>query len=321
MKESDLIAPLGIMTLLSALKGRQNKMDAETAYANEVERLNALALQSQEETEDASAETDDSGIDMSANKKLTFSDNISELGGDLFSSILGAAFMPGGLIGKGLAFTMGMNAATAFGNETIQDMVEVIDPDGVAKTVPPKKEGEFSLFGLTDFYRDAAGDDGKLNFMPNVLAPGGQSPYLGFEDGGRVHLKGGGMDASKSDFGKSKKDTTKDTKSKEDTDNDNKGNKPSQSPNVGISTISAPFDAMSLPGLNTPTLGPMGTVATAMNPRGLYGDEEDSSPLGSLGKFNIGDVSINVDPFGATQLGVSAPIGSVYGLKNLFGYK
>ena len=45
MKESDLIAPMGIMTLLAALKGRQNKTDAETAYANEVERLNELALQ------------------------------------------------------------------------------------------------------------------------------------------------------------------------------------------------------------------------------------------------------------------------------------
>ena len=54
MRESDLIAPLGLATLFAALKGRQNKMDSQTAYANEVERLNELALQSQEETEDIS---------------------------------------------------------------------------------------------------------------------------------------------------------------------------------------------------------------------------------------------------------------------------
>ena len=123
---------------------------------------------------------------MSANKKLTFSDNISELGGDLFNSILGAAFMPGGLVGKGLALTVGMNAATGFGNETIQDMVEVIDPDGVTKTVPPKGDGPEFLEGIMNFYRDMAGEDGKLEMTPNFLAPGGQSPYIGYKDGGLV---------------------------------------------------------------------------------------------------------------------------------------
>lgn len=181
MRESDFLAPLGIMTLLASLKGLQNRENAQTAYANEVERLNELALQSQEETEEISPETD-------ANEKLSFSNNLQEMGSDAFNSLIGAAFMPGGLIGKGLAFSMGMNAATGFGNETIQDMVEVLDPEDITKTVPPKKEGEFSLFGLTDFYRDMAGDDGKLNFMPNVLAPGGQSPYLGYKDGGLINL-------------------------------------------------------------------------------------------------------------------------------------
>ena len=51
MRESDFIAPLGIMTLLASLKGLQNRQDAQTAYANEVERLNQLALQSQEDEE------------------------------------------------------------------------------------------------------------------------------------------------------------------------------------------------------------------------------------------------------------------------------
>ena len=180
MRESDLIAPLGLATLFAALKGRQNKIDSQTAYANEVERLNELALQSQEETEDISPEPEE--------QKLTSSDLLSEAGSDLFNSAIFSAFMPGGLLGKGLAFTTGMNAATGFGNETIQDMVEVLDPEDITKTVPPKKEGEFSLFGLTDLYRDMAGDDGKLNFMPNVLAPGGQSPYLGYKDGGLVTL-------------------------------------------------------------------------------------------------------------------------------------
>ena len=180
MRESDLIAPLGLATLFAALKGRQNKMDSQTAYANEVERLNELALQSQEETEDISPEPEE--------QKLTSSDLLSEVGSDLFNSAIFSAFMPGGLIGKGLAFTTGMNIATGFGNETIQDMVEVIDPEGVTKTVPPRGDGPEWLEGIMDFYRGMAGDDGKLEMMPNVLAPGVQSPYLGYKDGGLVTL-------------------------------------------------------------------------------------------------------------------------------------
>ena len=180
MRESDLIAPLGLATLFAALKGRQNKMDSQTAYANEVERLNELALQSQEETEDISPEPEE--------QKLTSSDLLSEVGSDLFNSAIFSAFIPGGLLGKGLAFTTGMNVATGFGNETIQDMVEVIDPEGVTKTVPPRGDGPEWLEGIMDFYRGMAGDDGKLEMMPNVLAPGGQSPYLGYKDGGLVTL-------------------------------------------------------------------------------------------------------------------------------------
>ena len=180
MRESDLIAPLGLATLFAALKGRQNKMDSQTAYANEVERLNELALQSQEETEDISPEPEE--------QKLTSSDLLSEVGSDLFNSAIFSAFMPGGLLGKGLAFTTGMNVATGFGNETIQDMVEVIDPEGVTKTVPPRGDGPEWLEGIMDFYRGMAGDDGKLEMMRNVLAPGGQSPYLGYKDGGLVTL-------------------------------------------------------------------------------------------------------------------------------------
>ena len=180
MRESDLIAPLGLATLFAALKGRQNKMDSQTAYANEVERLNELALQSQEETEDISPEPEE--------QKLTSSDLLSETGSDLFNSAIFSAFMPGGLLGKGLAFTTGMNVATGFGNESIQDMVEVIDPEGVTKTVPPRGDGPEWLEGIMDFYRGMAGDDGKLEMMPNVLAPGGPSPYLGYKDGGLVTL-------------------------------------------------------------------------------------------------------------------------------------
>ena len=161
MRESDLIAPLGLATLFAALKGRQNKMDSQTAYANEVERLNELALQSQEETEDISPEPEE--------QKLTSSDLLSEVGSDLFNSAIFSAFMPGGLLGKGLAFTTGMNVATGFGNETIQDMVEVIDPEGVTKTVPPRGDGPEWLEGIMDFYRGMAGDDGKLEMMPLSL--------------------------------------------------------------------------------------------------------------------------------------------------------
>lgn len=311
MRESDFIAPLGIAAILAGLKGVQNRENA--AYAEEVERLNELALQSQEETEDVSPDE---------NEKLTFSDNLSEMGSDAFNSLIGAAFTPGGLIGKGLAFTMGMNAATGFGNETIQDMVEVLDPEDIAKTVPPKKEGEFSLFGLTDLYRDMAGDDGKLNFMPNVLAPGGQSPYLGYKDGGRIHLKGGGMDASKSDFGKSKNnDNTKNKDDKDDTKN---------KPDTGPGSLTTPSPSFGPLGI-TPTPGELDPLGpTGMAPLGFMSaamDDEDStspsfgpSALGNFG-FNIGDVSVNVNPFGSTQLGMTAPLGSIPGIRDLFGYK
>ena len=65
---------------------------------------------------------------------------------------------------------------------------KVIDPEGVTKTVPPRGDGPEWLEGIMDFYRGMAGDDGKLEMMPNVLAPGGQSPYLGYKDGGLVTL-------------------------------------------------------------------------------------------------------------------------------------
>lgn len=311
MRESDLLAPLGIMTLLASLKGLQNRQDAQTAYANEVERLNELALQSQEETEDIVPEE---------KQQISYSDNLSEMGSDAFNSLIGAAFMPGGLFGKGLAFSMGMNAATGFGNETIQDMVEVLDPEDITKTVPPKKEGEFSLFGLTDLYRDMAGDDGELNFMPNVLAPGGQSPYLGYKDGGRIHLKGGGMDASKSDFGKSKNKDKDDTKNNDNTKKkDDTKNKPATGPTGNLTTTSPSF--MGPLGMTPGEVDPLGP--TGMSPMGFMAaamDDEDSSPLGSLG-FNIGDVSVNVNPFGPTQIGMTAPLGSIPGIGGLFGYK
>ncbi len=310
MRESDFLAPLGILTLLASLKGLQNRQDAQTAYANEVERLNELALQSQEETEDIVPEE---------KQQISYSDNLSEMGSDAFNSLIGAAFMPGGLFGKGLAFSMGMNAATGFGNETIQDMVEVLDPEDITKTVPPKKEGEFSLFGLTDLYRDMAGDDGELNFMPNVLAPGGQSPYLGYKDGGRIHLKGGGMDASKSDFGKSKNKDKDDTKNNDNTKNkDDTKNKPATGPTGSLTATSPSFGPL---GITPGELDPFGP--TGMAPLGFMSaamDDEDSSPLGSLG-FNIGDVSVNVNPFGPTQMSVTAPLSSVPGIGNLFGYK
>ena len=182
MRESDFIAPLGLATLFAALKGRQNKMDSQTAYANEVERLNELALQSQEETEDISPEPEEQ------KQELTSSDLLSETGSDLFNSAIFSAFMPGGLLGKGLAFNTGMYVATGGGNETIQDMVDVIDPEGLSRTVPPRGDGPEFFEGVMDFYRDMAGDDGKLELVPNFFAPGGQSPYLGYKDGGLVTL-------------------------------------------------------------------------------------------------------------------------------------
>jgi len=182
MRESDFIAPLGLATLFAALKGRQNKMDSQTAYANEVERLNELALQSQEETEDISPEPEEQ------KQELTSSDLLSETGSDLFNSAIFSAFMPGGLLGKGLAFNTGMYVATGGGNETIQNMVDVIDPEGVSRTVPPRGDGPEFLEGIMDFYRGMADDDGKLELVPNFFAPGGQSPYLGYKDGGLVTL-------------------------------------------------------------------------------------------------------------------------------------
>ena len=50
MRESDLIVPLGIAGILAGLKGVQNRQ------MSEVERLNQIALQSQEEEEDKSPE-------------------------------------------------------------------------------------------------------------------------------------------------------------------------------------------------------------------------------------------------------------------------
>ena len=408
MKESDIIAPLGIMTLLAALKGRQNKTDAETAYANEVERLNKLALQSQEETEDTGPETDEGGFSFNNlfSDFTSVDEDIGEVGshpitnqslGEAISArtTMGLALTPllkrivlGGGMNMPKKIALAIPEVLRFGGKliapeataAIEEKIgagynEYIDPfvqsyiSPVTDAIGEKKAEIIAAQDVEDeIFRQSLIDQGA---DPNSLyfddaVKGGfrdvddlaayeemiQSPFadfddyyadggrvgllglLGYEDGGRVHLRGGGMDASQKDFGKSKKDKTKDTKSKDtDTDNDNKGNKPSQSPNVGDVAPTGPFGAITPMNNFDPSafgqLGPMGTMAMAMNPAinpainsGLM-DEEDSSPFGAtqLGKFNIGDVSVSVDPFGATQLGVTAPIGSVYGLKNLFGYK
>ena len=176
MRESDIIAPLGLMSIMGMLAG-----DKKSNLLQE-----QIETYQKEQEEAKNKKEEEVPVVEEQNQELTSSDLLSETGSDVFNSILGSAFMPGGLIGKGLAFTTGMNLATGFGNETIQDMVEVIDPEGVTKTVPPEGDGPGFLEGIMDFYRDMAGDDGQLELTPNFLAPGGQSPYIGYKDGGLV---------------------------------------------------------------------------------------------------------------------------------------
>lgn len=116
---------------------------------------------------------------------------LSNLSSDAANSALLGLFSPGGLFGKLGTASMGMNYASDFGNEYIQDVVDMADPEGTIRTVPSEEEEPFDFFGLMDFYRDAAGEDEKLNMVPNFMGTS-ESPYVGYEHGGRVHKGFGG---------------------------------------------------------------------------------------------------------------------------------
>tara|TARA_B100000123_G_scaffold213935_1_gene162562 strand:- start:1267 stop:2310 length:1044 start_codon:yes stop_codon:yes gene_type:complete len=346
MRESDLIVPLGIAGILAGLKGVQNRQ------MSEVERLNQIALQSQEEEEDKSPEpeiTDRTVFDEEGNPvgekgsgglfdfsgyhdpihnlitigddPESFSNNLSDfligteapvydetgtlISGDPNSNIFNTAGalgylpmmrlgIPGAILGGA---GMGYSALSSFAPEFTQQYID--QPVGKAYEYSKDRLGDF-FSGVGDSYND---------FMN----------YEGYKDGGRIHLKGGGMDASKSDFGKSKNKDKDDTKNNDNTKNkDDTKNKPATGPTGSPTTTMGPL------GVTPGEVNPLGP--TGMAPLGFGGfmsaamDDEDSSPLGSLG-FNIGDVSVNVNPFGSTQIGMTAPLGSIPGIGGLFGYK
>jgi|TARA_B100000123_G_scaffold202000_1_gene151946 hypothetical protein len=136
MRESDFLAPLGIVTLLASLKGLQNRQDAQTAYANEVERLNQLALESQEETEDISPEPQTS---FSSNLENYFSPGIqdSELKetSDNLSSMfnLGPEFFGVNVMQALFPQLMLADQTTQGGLEELDNLVEMgADPMGSA---------------------------------------------------------------------------------------------------------------------------------------------------------------------------------------------
>ena len=131
-------------------------------------------------------ELEDDLVDYSVNEAA-----LSNLSSDAANSAMVGLFSPGGLFGKLGAFTMGMNYNSDFGNEYIQDVVDMADPEGTIRTVPSEEEEPFDFFGLMDFYRDAAGEDEKLNMVPNFMGTS-ESPYVGYEHGGRVHKGFGG---------------------------------------------------------------------------------------------------------------------------------
>ena len=137
-------------------------------------------------------ELEDDLVDYSVNEAA-----LSNLSSDATNSALLGLFSPGGLFGKLGAATMGMNYSSDFGNEYIQDMVDMVDPEGTIRTVPSEEEEPFDFFGLMDFYRDAAGEDEQLNMVPNFMGTS-ESPYVGYEHGGRVHRGiGGTLDLAK----------------------------------------------------------------------------------------------------------------------------
>ena len=321
MRESDFIAPLGIMTLLASLKGLQNRQDAQTAYANEVERLNQLALQSQEDEEIPPIGDPNRGsnpnIDQSQAGSYFDDAGNEKVMGDEFQSVSNFDAIMSILDPVTTIANIATSPLSSMTDEEIEDFYMDPDVDYTGDGIIDAQDQAYGAYGFDRHRQEFDLQKGDRNIHGNIIKMDSPmydagNPYrnLGYKDGGRIHLKGGGMDASKADFGKSKNKDKDDTKNNDNTKNkDDTKNKPAT---VGsLTPTMTPF--------KTPTpedVGPLGTMSMALG----FMDDEDSSPLGSFG-FNIGDVSVNVNPFGATQIGMTAPLGSIPGIGGLFGYK
>ena len=329
MRESDFIVPMGIAGILAGLKGVQNR------EASEVERLNEIARQALETEEDDEGippigdpnRGSNPDIDQSQAGEYTDDEGNQRVFGDEFQSgstldLIGTA---ADMLLSGGIFTMNNLIGSAAEKMTDGEIDEFYKG--------PAQDQVYGGYGF-DKHRDTYDlQEGDINIYGNPVLMDSpmydaDNPYrdLFKADGGRVHLKGGGMDASKSDFGKSKKkekDTTKNTTGgNDDTGNDKKplGSLIQGIPNIG--NLGNLFGTAT----PTPSVGPTPAdqFGTAMK-MGMMMDEEDSfgfgpSPLG-MGTFDVGDFSVTVDPFGAQQLSVKGPISSIPGIGSMFGYK
>ena len=117
--------------------------------------------------------------ELSANENALY-----DMGGDALSSGFGGLMAPGGLIGKLLAGTVGMSAASNMGEDYYDN---IMDQVGVPEKIPEGSVGDNDIFGLGKFYKDIDAQGDGINQDLTKRA------FRLYADGGRVEMQQGGM--------------------------------------------------------------------------------------------------------------------------------
>ena len=117
--------------------------------------------------------------ELSANENALY-----DMGGDALGSGFGALMAPGGLIGKLLAGTVGMSAASNMGEDYYDN---IMDQVGVPEKIPEGSVGDNDIFGLGKFYKDIDAQGDGINQDLTKRA------FRLYADGGRVEMQQGGM--------------------------------------------------------------------------------------------------------------------------------
>ena len=117
--------------------------------------------------------------------ELSVNENaLYDMGGDALSSGFGGLMAPGGLIGKLLAGTVGMSAASNMGEDYYDN---IMDQVGVPEKIPEGSVGDNDIFGLGKFYKDIDAQGDGINQDLTKRA------FRLYADGGRVEMQQGGM--------------------------------------------------------------------------------------------------------------------------------
>ena len=199
MRESDFLAPLGIMTLLASLKGLQNRENTQTAYANEVERLNQLALESQEDEGIPPLGDPNRGSNPNIDQSQAgsyFDDAGNEIVmGDEFQSISNFDAIMGILDPAGTVLKVAGSAFKDMTDEDIEDFYMDPDVDYTGDGIIDAQDQAYGAYGFDRHRQEFDLQKGDRNIHGNIIKMDSPmydagNPYrnLGYKDGGLINL-------------------------------------------------------------------------------------------------------------------------------------